>query len=63
MNKVYAILIAAALLGLYIYLRSLNAKTPVPKGCEDLGPDCQSCGLTDCSVRKKDDKKEGEKSC
>ncbi len=57
MEKMYAILIAASLLALYIYLRKLNQNTPVPPGCEDLGPECESCGFTDCSIKKKKERK------
>ena len=39
-NVVYAILIAAGLVGLTAWLYKANHDTPVPAGCENLKPDC-----------------------
>ena len=63
MKYVYAILIVAALIGIYVWLRKENAKTPIPKGCEHLVPECESCGIKDCVSRPAMMKKknEGEK--
>lgn len=47
-----AALIAIGLVGLNVWLLRTNQKTPVPEGCENLKPECESCGLLDCSVRK-----------
>lgn len=52
MDKLYAALLAAGLLGLNVWLLIQNKKVPVPKGCENLRPDCEACGMTDCSLRK-----------
>ena len=55
MNVIFAILIAAALLGLNVWLYTANKKTPVPEGCENLKPDCHGCGITDCTLRRKEE--------
>ncbi len=55
MNAVFAILIAGALLGLNVWLYTENKKTPVPEGCENLKPDCNGCGITDCALRRKEE--------
>ena len=55
MNAVFAALIAGALLGLNVWLYTANKKTPVPEGCENLKPECSACGITDCSLRKKEE--------
>lgn len=63
MKYVYAILIAATLLGFYIWLRKLNSETPIPEGCENLTPDCEACGIKDCATRPvMMKKKEGEET-
>ena len=53
MSVIFAILIAAALLGLNAWLYVANKNTPVPEGCESLQPDCNGCGITDCTLRRK----------
>ena len=58
MKAVIAILIAVALLGLNAWLFAANKKTPVPEGCENLTPNCGSCGITDCGSRIKPYQKE-----
>ena len=58
MNVVIAILIIIGLFVLNAYLFVKNKHTPVPKGCENLTPDCGSCGLTDCTSRVKPIRKE-----
>ncbi|MDD5792782.1 MAG: hypothetical protein PUD22_09390 [Erysipelotrichaceae bacterium] len=45
----------ALVFGLSYYF---NAKTPVPKGCENLKHDCSGCQITTCANRHP---KEGEK--
>lgn len=55
MSVIFAILIAAALLGLNVWLYTANKKTPVPEGCENLKPDCHGCGITDCTLRRKEE--------
>ena len=49
------VLIAVALVvGLFlvnVFLLRANRKTPVPEGCENLTPDCNACGIKDCSMR------------
>ena len=44
--------IAAALVGVYVFARRENKKTPVPPECENLKPDCKACGIADCAMRK-----------
>lgn len=51
MKVLYAVLIAGALVLIYGALFLWNKKTPVPKGCENLKPDCAGCGIADCAVR------------
>ncbi|MBP3867635.1 MAG: hypothetical protein J6D38_00845 [Solobacterium sp.] len=55
MRVLFGILIAAALLGLNVWLYIANKNTPVPEGCENLKPDCSGCGITDCAIRKKEE--------
>lgn len=50
MKYVYAVLIVVALFALVIWSYRANKRTPVPKGCENLHPDCKACGLTDCEI-------------
>ncbi|MBP3891778.1 MAG: hypothetical protein J6D29_06360 [Solobacterium sp.] len=52
MQAVYAILIAGVLVGMTVLLTVLNKKTPVPEGCENLGPDCHACGIVNCAMRQ-----------
>ena len=40
----------ASLFGLSYYL---NAKTPVPEGCEKLMEDCNGCQIVSCAHRRK----------
>lgn len=51
MKYVYAVLIVVALFALVIWSYRANKRIPVPKGCENLHPDCKACGLTDCELR------------
>lgn len=53
MQTVFAILIAAVLVGLNAFLYIRNRQTPVPEGCEDIRPDCAACGIGDCALRSK----------
>ena len=55
MRVLFAILIAGALLGLNAWLYTANKKTPVPEGCENLKPDCTGCGITDRTLRNKEE--------
>ena len=48
---VVAALIAVGLVGLNVWLLRANRKTPVPKGCENIKPEGEACGLSDCEVR------------
>ncbi|MBR4455040.1 MAG: hypothetical protein IKS32_02310 [Solobacterium sp.] len=58
MSVLFAILIAASLLGLNVVLYRMNKNTPVPEGCEELKPDCTGCGITDCTLRRKEEEHE-----
>ena len=51
MKIIFAILICVALFALVIVSYRLNKNTPVPEGCENLKPECQACGIKDCSLR------------
>ncbi|MCR4949916.1 MAG: hypothetical protein K6A40_01185 [Solobacterium sp.] len=51
MQILTAAVIIAALAGVNVWLYSANRKTPVPEGCENLKPDCASCGITNCAMR------------
>lgn len=51
MRTLIAVLLAAGLFLLNVVLLRLNKKTPVPKGCENLKPDCRACGIADCTMR------------
>lgn len=53
MQIVFAVLIAAILVGLNAYLYIRNSQTPVPEGCENIKPDCAACGIGDCALRSK----------
>ena len=48
---IIAIGLAVGLFVLNVILLRANRKTPVPKGCENLTPNCNSCGINDCSMR------------
>jgi hypothetical protein len=52
------IALAGGLLLLNIVLIRANKKTPVPEGCENLTPDCKSCGIGDCTMRGTFERKE-----
>ncbi len=51
MRAIIAVLLAVGLFLLNVVLLRLNRKTPVPEGCENLKPDCNACGITDCSMK------------
>ena len=53
MKALYAIGIVCCLIGVYVLGLTLNKKTPVPEGCENLKPDCDACGIQTCMVRSK----------
>ena len=44
-----ALVVGLFLLVLWSY--RMNKKTLVPKGCENLTPDCKGCGIRDCTLR------------
>ncbi|MCF0109112.1 MAG: hypothetical protein HUJ57_03320 [Erysipelotrichaceae bacterium] len=49
-NPLYAVLFALVLGGIYAFLYTMNHKTPVPKGCEDLTVACDGCRVTSCEL-------------
>jgi len=51
MTGIVAACIIIGLFFLNVWLYRTNKKTPVPEGCENLTPDCHSCGIKDCSSR------------
>lgn len=55
MRVLFAILIAGALVGLNAWLYIANKNTPAPEGCDSLKPDCTGCGITSCSLRRKEE--------
>lgn len=66
MKVLVAVGLAVGLFLLNVVLLRLNKKTPVPEGCENLTPDCNACGLTDCPTRgvySKEKKEEENGSC
>lgn len=54
-----AILLFAALGGLYALMYFLNQSTPYPEGCEDIQAVCSGCTSGMCSVRPIQTQKEG----
>ncbi|MCH3960946.1 MAG: hypothetical protein LKF53_04225 [Solobacterium sp.] len=58
MKVLIAIVLVAGLFLLNVFLFRKNKHTPVPKGCENLTPDCGSCGMSDCTSRMKPIRKE-----
>ena len=61
MKVLVVIGLVAGLLLLNVVLLRKNRSTPVPEGCENLTPDCGTCGIRDCSMRNtfKGDKTDG----
>lgn len=59
MKIIYAIGIVIVLIGIYVLGLTLNKNTPVPEGCENLKPECDSCGIQTCIVRNQN-KNKGE---
>ncbi len=59
-NALIAIGILAGLMGLFVGAYSLNAKTKVPEGCEDLTDysACESCHDHSCMVKARLDKEQ-----
>ncbi len=48
MEIVYALGFLAVMGGVYAMLYTLNHRTPVPKGCEDLKTNCDGCRIISC---------------
>lgn len=46
--------------GLYALLYTLNHRTPVPEGCENLKAECDGCQLTSCENNPVHDMSKGE---
>ena len=58
---VLAISVLVALLAIFIVSFVLYKRTPAPKGCEDIkisDEHCSTCGHSDCSFYKGEDKEE-----
>ncbi len=53
MKYLIAMLLVGGLFGANVFLYKKNSETPVPEGCEDLTPDCNACGITDCTLRNR----------
>lgn len=50
MNFWIALAYLAGLGGLYAVVYSLNAKTPIPEGCEELLQACGTCSTGSCGL-------------
>lgn len=46
-----AVLLFAALGGVYALVYYLNQRTPVPEGCEIADANCASCTVGSCSIK------------
>lgn len=55
-----AVVILAALGGLFGILYYFNSKTPVPKGCENLKSACEGCKISSCGNHPDLQKEKGE---
>jgi len=53
MTGVLAAVIIICLFLMNVWLYDKNKKTPVPEGCENLKPECGSCGIADCALRSR----------
>ncbi len=53
MEWLWAALIVLILIGLFILAYIANHRTPKPKGCEHLQPDCEGCHIDNCGLRNK----------
>ena len=60
MNGIYALLFLAAMGGIYAWLYTMNHRTPVPKGCENLKAECEGCRITSCENHPVHDLSKGE---
>ena len=56
MEIIIAIAIIALVIIIYVITYALNAKTPVPEGCEELARSaaCSTCTNGGCTVKKTD---------
>lgn len=59
---IVAVGLAVGLFLLNVVLLRWNNKTPVPKGCENLTPDCKACGVKDCALRGVYEKRKEEEN-
>ncbi len=50
MNVLIALAYIAGLGGVYALLHFLNAKTPIPAGCEELLEACGTCSTGSCTL-------------
>lgn len=60
MQVIYALIFLGAMGGLYALLYTLNHRTPVPEGCENLKAECDGCHLTSCENNPVHDMSKGE---
>ena len=56
-NWLWAIFLVVALIGVFILSYVANHRTPKPKGCENLKPECGSCPVAHCGLRDKEEDK------
>lgn len=55
LRYIYAALVFAALVFLYIGAYLLNKRVKKPQGCEEV-VGCANCGVSDCALNPKEDK-------
>ncbi len=60
MEWLYALIFLAVMGGAYAVLYTLNHRTAVPEGCEDLKVDCEGCRITSCGSHPTHHDNEGE---
>ena len=53
LSIIVAVILVVGLFGINVWLYRANQATPVPEGCEDLTPQCATCGIVDCAIRSK----------
>ena len=59
-SGIYAIGLFVLMASLYCLAYYLNAKTPKPKGCENLKSECQGCKVVGCANHPSHDLEGGQ---
>ncbi len=60
MEVVYALLFLGAMGGIYALFYTMNHRTAVPEGCEDLKVECEGCKIISCSSHPTQQMDKGE---